>query len=612
MHLKLILKSLSLGLLYTVVQSKAIKNNCENLKSVISDNDIINDCIENTNGEITSLSFSGKPNSTIIDYISTLTSLVNLEIHDQTFDNLDLEPLANLSKLKTLHLECPYGRYNSRKFNIKDNSFKGLKKVKKLSIRGFTINETVLNDISAMPKLEDLTLQTCFHTTKDYSSLAKLKKTLKYLTLRSHTYRSGIITEFPESILSLTNLKNLTIAYNEINQIPSGITNLVKLESINFSNNLITEMPSSLSELPKLKYLDISGNGNLEGKAIINNKIKYCDYSATKVCKTEELGCLVTDIPLCEIKKKVDDCTAIKKIVEERGISGYFDEEDDCVVNENGKVTNLYFKDEEVFTEEDLEKILSHDTITKLEVYWRGSQIVFDKISKLKNIEFLHIFSAGIDNFSLENLKSLKKVTNLEVTCPRTRKFKLEKNSLKYFTNLKRLFFRNFEISQDMINEISKLTKLETLEFETSSSPEGLDYTNFSKLTKLTYLSFSGYNRYGRPLLEIPSSFYSLTKLKTLILSVQYVGTVSSDISKLKNLEYLNLRDNRLSSIPTSALNKLSKLKIINLDTNPSLKGKTLTNKSLETCIYDDESTTLCKAKEMSCFQETNKLELCN
>jgi len=609
MHYKSILKSLSLGLLFTVAQSKAITNNCEYLSSIISENDMINDCIENANGEITSLSFSGKPNSNIIDNISTLTSLVNLEIHDQTFDNLDLKPLASLSKLKTLHLECPYGRYNSRKYNIKSDSFKGLKKVKKLSIRGFSINESVLEDISAMPKLEDLTLQTCFHTTKDYSSLAKLKKTLKYLTIRSHTYRSGIITEFPESILSLTNLRNLTIAYNEIDQIPSGITNLVKLESINFSNNLITEMPSFLSELPKLKYLDLNGNGNLEGQAVINDKIKYCDYSATKVCKTEELGCLVTDIPLCE-KSNVDDCTVIKNIAEEKGIVDYFDDESDCIVNENGKVTDLYIHDEEGLTEDDIEKILSYDTITKLSVYWRGSQIVLDKISNMKNVEFLSIFTAEKDSFSLENLKSLKKLTNLEITCPRTRKFSLEKNSLKYLTNLKRLSFKEFKLSQIMISEISNLTKLERLEFNSCSFRDGLDYSDFSKLTDLTELIISSFNRYGKPIMQIPSSFYDLTKLKSLHMNRQRIGEISNDISKLKNLEDLNLYNNNITVLP-DALNDLPNLKSVDFQSNALLEGKTLTNDSLESCLYDDESTTLCKAKEMSCFSETSQLQLC-
>ena len=55
MHFKFVLKSISLGLLFTIVQSKAITNNCEYLNSIISENDMINDCIENANGEITSL-----------------------------------------------------------------------------------------------------------------------------------------------------------------------------------------------------------------------------------------------------------------------------------------------------------------------------------------------------------------------------------------------------------------------------------------------------------------------------------------------------------------------------------------------------------------------------
>jgi len=609
MQLKLLLKSLSLGLILTTVQSKFIKYNCDNFKTAIGENDEIKECVQNKNGAITSLTFSGKPNATIIEEISTLTSLVNLQILDQTFDNLDLQPLNKLKKLNTLHVECPYGRQRSRKYNFKNKSFEGLKKVKKLSIRGFTINESVLEDISSMPKLEDLTLQTCYHTTKDYSSLAKLKKTLKYLTLRSHLYKEGFITEFPESIISLTNLRNLTVTYQEINEIPQGITQLVKLESLDLNNNLLTVMPSFLSELPKLKYLDLNGNANLEGQAIVNDNLEYCNYVNTKACKTQDLGCLVNDIPPCEVEEKVDGCTAFKNIYAERDISVNF-EDDDCISDKDGNVTYLFFRDKNGLTEEDIEKIFSTETLTKINIYWTGSEIVKEKIPLLKNVETLSFFTTKGMELDIEVLKNLPKLIDLHVGCPQSRDFYLAENSLKYLTNLKRLSFKEFKLSQIMISEISNLTKLERLEFNSCSFRDGLDYSDFSKLTDLTELIISSFNRYGKPIMQIPSSFYDLTKLKSLHMNRQRIGEISNDISKLKNLEDLNLYNNNITVLP-DALNDLPNLKSVDFQSNALLEGKTLTNDSLESCLYDDESTTLCKAKEMSCFSETSQLQLC-
>jgi len=582
MQLKLILRSLSLGLLLTTAQSKSVKYNCDNFKTVIGENDEIRECAQNKNGDITSLTFSGKPNATIIEEISTMTSLVNLQIFDQTFDNVDLQPLKKLTKLNTLHVECPYGRQRSRKYNFKNNSFKKLKKVKKLSIRGFTINESVLQDISDMPKLEDLTLQTCYHVAKDYSSLTKLKKTLKYLTLRSHLYNEGYITEFPESILSLTKLKNLTVTYQEISEIPQKITQLVNLETLELNNNLLNVMPSFLSELPKLKYLNLNGNTNLEGNAIVNENLELCDYVNTKVCKTQDLGCLVNDIPLCEVEEKVDDCTVIKNIYSERGISVKF-EDDDCVSDKDGNVSYLYFRDNKGLTEEDIEKIFSFETLTEINILWIGSEIVKEKIPLLKNVETLSFYSRNGLKIDIEILKNLPKLTDLHVGCPENKNFSLTENSLKYLTNLKRLSFKELRVSQMILNEICSLTKLQSLEFENSSFADDLDYSGFTKLTDLTELIISGYNRYGKPTMGIPSTFYNLTKLKTLYMVRQNISEISNDISNLKNLEILNLSINKLTTLP-DVLNDLPNLKSVNFEYN-YLEGKTLTNENLESCV---------------------------
>ena len=77
------------------------------------------------------------------------------------------------------------------------------------------------------------------------------------------------LTEFPEGILELTNLKNLTLGCNQIVSIPDEIDQLVNLRTLDMSNDFclfatppaLSYIPKSLSNLPKLKQFNY---GNTE------------------------------------------------------------------------------------------------------------------------------------------------------------------------------------------------------------------------------------------------------------------------------------------------------------------------------------------------------------
>jgi len=102
-----------------------------------------------------------------------------------------------------------------------------------------------------------------------------------------------------------------------------------------------------------------------------------------------------------------------------------------------------------------------------------------------------------------------------------------------------------------------------------------------------------------------------LNNLKKLSIKNQGIRTITNEIGQLDALEYLDLSSNSITEINES-LNNLNHLKYINLEKNSDLSGKTLTNESLETCIYG-ESTSICKTKEMSCLDANDiKYELCS
>ncbi|MEG3906564.1 COR domain-containing protein [Microcoleus sp. w2-18bC1] len=68
------------------------------------------------------------------------------------------------------------------------------------------------------------------------------------------------LTEFPDAVLQLTNLKILSIANNQITSIPDAIGQLSNLTELDLSHNQITSIPEAIVQLSNLTELDLSGN----------------------------------------------------------------------------------------------------------------------------------------------------------------------------------------------------------------------------------------------------------------------------------------------------------------------------------------------------------------
>jgi Leucine-rich repeat (LRR) protein len=66
--------------------------------------------------------------------------------------------------------------------------------------------------------------------------------------------------EIPKDVLQFTELKKLTIGFNQIKTIPNWIVELEKLESLAVNGNELTELNEYLLKLPNLKYLLIREN----------------------------------------------------------------------------------------------------------------------------------------------------------------------------------------------------------------------------------------------------------------------------------------------------------------------------------------------------------------
>jgi internalin A len=68
------------------------------------------------------------------------------------------------------------------------------------------------------------------------------------------------LTELPESLWELKQLKSLKISYTKLTTLPDSLAQLTQLTSLNLSRNKLTTLPESLGRLTQLTELDISDN----------------------------------------------------------------------------------------------------------------------------------------------------------------------------------------------------------------------------------------------------------------------------------------------------------------------------------------------------------------
>lgn len=138
---------------------------------------------------------------------------------------------------------------------IGENSFKGCKKVEKISLRRNAITE--INELAFSENLElnNLALDTNLLTSLPETVFANQLK-MKYLYLKNNK-----ILDLPNEVFSsLQSLVQLDLSGNEITN-PKWFQNLEKLQKLFLNDNKIVELPTgAFSSLQALYYLTLSSN----------------------------------------------------------------------------------------------------------------------------------------------------------------------------------------------------------------------------------------------------------------------------------------------------------------------------------------------------------------
>jgi Leucine-rich repeat (LRR) protein len=133
-----------------------------------------------------------------------------------------------------------------------------------------------------------ITIKYLDNTIKEFKSINDLLSDNNKLNIVELTICNMYITELPNNIGELKNLKKLALSYNDLKEIDDNIGELQKLEYLNLQNNKIIKISNSINKLINLKYLNISYNYitkfpkltnliNLETLKISNNNFEYVE-----------------------------------------------------------------------------------------------------------------------------------------------------------------------------------------------------------------------------------------------------------------------------------------------------------------------------------------------
>ncbi|KKN25759.1 hypothetical protein LCGC14_0881440 [marine sediment metagenome] len=97
------------------------------------------------------------------------------------------------------------------------------------------------------------------------NKLHSLPKTLKNLKLlRLLDLGENNFTEFPNVIQEITSLEELDLGNNKLEKIPEDIGYLINLRKLLLNNNHLKRLPDSIGQLKSLKYLDLFYNIELK------------------------------------------------------------------------------------------------------------------------------------------------------------------------------------------------------------------------------------------------------------------------------------------------------------------------------------------------------------
>jgi len=367
------------------------------------------------------------------------------------------------------------------------------------------------------------------------------------------------LTEFPDLVLQLTNLKILNLSWNQITAIPEAIGQLSNLTELNLSRNQITSIPEELCQLSNLTQLYLSSNQITsipEELCQLSNLTQLYLRSNQITSIPEELGQLsnltrvdlswnqITSIPeelgqLSNLTRLDLSLNQITSIPEELG--------------QLSNLTQLYLGGNQITSIPEELGPLSNLTLLDL----RANQItsIPEELCQLSNLTELYLGDNQITSIP-EELGPLSNLTLLDLRSNQITSIPEELGQLSNLTRVD-LSWNQITSIPEELGQLSNLTLLDLSWNQITSIPEEL-----GPLSNLTLLYLG-----GNQITSIPENLGQLSNLRGLYLSDNQITSIPEELAQLSNLTELDLSDNQITSIPEE-LGQLSNLTWLYLRSN--------------------------------------------
>src|SRR6476469_3748016 len=304
------------------------------------------------------------------------------------------------------------------------------------------------------------------------------------------------LTEFPDAVLQLTNLKILNVSHNQITSIPEEIGQLSNLTDIYLSNNQIASIPDAIGQLSNLTGLDLRWNQI--------TSIPDAIAQMSNLTRLDLRGNQITSIP--EALAQLWNLTRLD--LSSNQITS--------IPEEIGQLWNLTDLD------------LSFNQITSIP----------EEIGQLSNLIVLFLSNNQITSIS-EDLAQLWNLTLLDLSSNQITSIP---EDLGQLWNLTDIYLSSNQITSipENLGQLSNLTKLDLSDNQITSIPE--DLGQLSNLIGL-YLS-------ENQITSIPEDLGQLSNLIVLFLSNNQIEKIPECLETLPKLERLDLRRNPLPISP--------------------------------------------------------------
>jgi Leucine-rich repeat (LRR) protein len=106
----------------------------------------------------------------------------------------------------------------------------------------------------------------------------EIKKAKKSNILK---YERKNLTDIPDSITDLSNLTNLSLAFNQLKTIPDSFQSLTSLKQLDLSHNQLSEFPDAIIALTQLERLVLNHNGIPSVPDLVTQLVKLKEFHIT-------------------------------------------------------------------------------------------------------------------------------------------------------------------------------------------------------------------------------------------------------------------------------------------------------------------------------------------